>query len=398
MNFFRTIQDQGNRSRIGAGGSRSSALLGETTRPDRVELWNNDYLSLRGHAAIVQAQVDLLTGGSDDLYMSAAYLGDGSSQRALELQMARFLGTEDAVLCQSGWCAAVGLIQTVADKETPVYIDTDAHASLWDGARSAEAPTHGFAHNDTDDLERLIREHGPGIVAVEAIYGASGSIGALAEILAVAENHGCETVVDESHSIGVIGQNGQGLVSLLGLSDKVTYRSFSLSKCFVARVGMVAGPARVMEFFRYESRPAIFSSAVLPHEVAGLRAALEVIQEEDWRRRLLMRNIGYVSTALSDVGYDTAACASPIIMLRSGREDDIGELFTALEEHGVVGALLSAPAVPEGSSALRLILNCGLNDEHLDRVVAACADVQARPLGDRVAVPAGAMDWAPRPA
>ncbi len=351
-------------------------VKGKTPNPDAVELWSNDYLSLGDNPAIVEAQVAALEGGRNDLFMSAALLNDTSDQRTLERQMAGYIGTENAVLCQSGWCANVGLIQAIADISTPVYIDIHAHASLWEGTNAAGAKARPFRHNDPESLEGQVKRHGPGVIAVDAIYSSNGSICPLDDVTEIGERYGCTVVVDESHSVGVYGRNGQGLVPLLGLSNKVHFRTFSLSKAFVTRAGVVAGPAEIMDYFPYESRPAIFSSAVLPHEVAGLSAALTVIQEEDWRRQQMWGNARYLRGALSDLGYDVDASESQVIALEAGPEKATVRLRKALEDRGVFGAVFCAPATPKDRSLIRLSVNGGLSQENLDHVVAVCRDIR----------------------
>lgn len=340
-----------------------------------IQLSRADYLGLRGHPAIAQAQADALQGLGDDIYMSAAYLGDTSSQRALERQFARFLGAEDGVLCQSGWCANIGLVQTVADESTPVYLDACAHPSWFEGARSAGAPIHVFAHNDAASLRRLAASHGPGLVAVEAVYGANGDRCELGDIIAENERAGCQIVVDESHSLGVVGRLGQGLVARMDLLSRVTYRTFSFSKSLCARIGMVTGPARIMEFLRYESRPAIFSSAVLPYEVAGLRVALEMIQEEEWRRRLLQRHTNHLRGQFFDLGYRVAAEGSQIIPIHTGPRVEIELLQAALKARGVFGAPYHPPSAVGGPSVLRLLVSARLNDDDLKQVAEKCAEI-----------------------
>jgi CAI-1 autoinducer synthase len=351
-------------------------VKGKAPNPGAVELWSNDYLSLNDNPAVVEAQVKALEGGRNDLFMSAALLNDTSDQRTLERQMAGYIGTENAVLCQSGWCANVGLIQAIADLTTPVYIDIHAHASLWEGISAAGAKARPFRHNNSESLESQVKRHGPGVIVVDSIYSADGSICPLDEVAAIGERHGCTVVVDESHSVGLFGRNGQGLVPLLGLSNKVHFRTFSLSKAFVTRAGVVAGPAEIMDYFPYESRPAIFSSAVLPHEVAGLSAALTVIQEEDWRRQQMWRNARYLRAALSDLGYNVDETESQVIALEAGPEKETMRLRKALENRGVFGAVFCAPATPKDRSLIRLSVNCRMSQEKIELVIAACRDIR----------------------
>lgn len=351
-------------------------VVGSVPDGDAIQLCSNDYLSLSNHPAIVEAQVQALQGGHSGLYMSAVFLNEKSDQAALEQQMAAYMGTEAAVLCQSGWVANVGLIQALADTATPVYIDHFAHASLWEGARVADAPVHAFKHNRVDHLESMIDRHGAGLIVVDAIYSSDGTICPIAEIAEVSERTGCVLVVDESHSIGVYGPNGEGLVSLLGLEDRVHYRTFSLSKAFVTRAGMIAGPKRVMSYFPYESRPAIFSSAVMPQDIIGLAATLKVIQEEDWRRQQLWYNARHLRQGLSDLGYAVDASTSHVVSLHSGKEQQTIALRDVLEARGVFGAVFCAPATPKNHALIRLSVNAGLSEKDLDQVIDACREIR----------------------
>jgi hypothetical protein len=350
-------------------------FVGRAPSQGSVQLWSNDYLGLGGHPEIVQAQVERLQEKSEDVFMSAVFLNETSLQSGFERQMAAFLGTEAAVLCQSGWSANTGLIQALADSDTPVYIDQFAHASLWDGIRMAGAQVHAFRHNQPQHLERLVASYGPGLILVDSVYSAAGSVCPLAEICAIGEKLNCIIVVDESHSVGVYGPRGEGLVHTLGLTSKVHYLTFSLSKAFATRAGMVAGPKRVMSYFPYEARPAIFSSAVLQHEVAGLSATLKVIQEEEWRRAQLWANTRALRKGLRELGYSVDPIGSQIVALHAGNDAQTRALRDALEERGVFGAVFCSPATPKNHGIVRLSVNARLRDHDIQAILAAAKDI-----------------------
>lgn len=351
-------------------------VAGRVPGPGSLQLWSNDYLGLGGHQEIVKAQVELLDSHAEGVFMSAVFLGATSLQRRFEQQVAAYLGADAAVLCQSGWSANTGLVQALVDERTPVYLDQFAHASLWEGAHMAGAQAHAFRHNQAQHLERQVKQFGPGLILVDAIYSAYGTVCPLAEIAAVSERLGCILAVDESHSIGVYGPHGEGLVHTLGLTEKVQYRTFSLSKAFATRAGMVAGPQRVMSYFPYEARPAIFSSAVLLHEVAGLVATLKVVQEEDWRRQQLWYNTRYLRRGLRRLGVAVDQSSSQIIALHSGNDAQTRALRDALEDHDVFGAVFCAPATPRNHGVIRLSVNARLREDDLNRVTEAVAAIK----------------------
>ncbi|MBT5081674.1 MAG: quorum-sensing autoinducer synthase [Rhodospirillaceae bacterium] len=351
-------------------------LRGKPPGEGAIELWSNDYLSIAGHRSIVNAQSDLLRGNREKPFMSAALLANNPQQRSVETKLAAFLGVEDAVLCQSGWCANIDLLQTIADESTPIYLDIYVHASLWEGARMSKAPIHPFRHNQPDSLAAKAKRHGPGIVVVDAVYSANGSVCPMLEIVEVAEQYGCLLVVDESHSVGTYGEYGEGLVATLGLTDRVHYRTLSLSKAFATRAGLVAGPSRVMDFFRHEARSMLFSSAILPYEIAGLQATLEVIQTEGWRREKLWQRTVYLRRRLTELGYNVDESDSQVVALEAGPEYRSMQLRDALESAGIFGAVFCAPATPQNRSLIRLSINAALTDAQVERIIRVCADVR----------------------
>jgi len=343
---------------------------------EAVKLSSNDYLALSRNRKILESQLGALTTADSEVYMSGAYVQYLDEQRRVEHQYADFLGSEDAMICQSGFAANEGLIQSIADPNTPVYLDTFAHASLWQGAIVAQAPQHVFRHNDADHLRRRIQRHGPGVVVVDAIYSTIGDFCNVAEILSVCEETGSMLVVDESHSMAVIGEWGEGLVGALGLTDRVPFRVFSLSKAFVGRGGVIAASARFVEYFRYESRPAVFSSVVLPWEISRFARTLEVVQAQGHRRRRLKLLTQYVRDGLLELGYDVSCSESQIMPLVAGPEAQTKRLRDELEQRNIFGSVFCAPATPRNRSLVRLCINAGLADQEVERLLNACREIR----------------------
>jgi len=343
---------------------------------DAIILSSNDYLSLSNHPQIVEAQVAELRKHGRGVVMSDVFRTGSNPLAEFERGMAELMGTEDSVLCQSGWCANVGLIQAIAEEGTPVYVDLFAHMSLWEGIRSAGARAIPFRHNSAESLERLVERHGPGYILVDAVYSTSGEIAPLAKLCDVAERGGCALIVDESHSLGVMGLRGEGLVASLGLRDRVLFRTASLSKAFCARGGIVAGPQRTLKYFRYEARPAIFSSAVLTHEGVALCATLDVIQASQPARLKLRENSSALRDGLDALGYPVRPSQTQIIALQSGDEWRTRILRDALESRGVFGAVFCAPATPRNKSLVRLSVHSAMATEALARVLEVCAEIR----------------------
>jgi CAI-1 autoinducer synthase len=350
-------------------------LHGKPPGSNAIRLDGNDYLSVTGHPLIVQAQVDALRKAQEFVVQSGVFHLNQHPTRALELALAHWVGKDDGFICQSGYAANVGLLQAIADAQTPVYLDSLAHASLWEGAHAARAPAHAFRHNDPVHLARMVAKNGPGIVVVDSVYSTTGALCPLVEIVEVAEQYGCMILVDESHSLGTHGPQGAGLCAALGLSERVHFITASLAKAFAGRAGFFTAPAHMRYYISCTSFPNIFSSSLLPHEVAGLAATLEVIRQSDDARSRLQAHTTRLRASLSDLGYPIHQGSQQIIALEVGLECDTMVLRDRLEERDVFSAMFCAPATSSKRAMMRLTLNAGLMDSELDHVEAVAREI-----------------------
>jgi CAI-1 autoinducer synthase len=380
--FVRRRMDMHYVTRIGQqlGGEHPHAW--QPTPAGAVFLAGNDYLCLSGEPALVAAQMAAqmaaLRQGQRELLMSAVYLQDGSPQHRLERKLARFMGAQDGILAQSGWAANVGLVQTLAGPGIPVYLDMQAHASLWEGVQSAGATPVSFLHNDMAHLDKQVQRHGRGLIVADALYSTNGSLAPLAELVQVAERSGCMLIVDESHSLGTHGPRGAGLVAAAGLNERVHFRTASLAKAFAGRAGFITCSSKFKGYFLSESRPAIFSSCLLGYELAWFDAAIDFIGAADARRNALHGKARKLRAQLSALGYNVSDGTEQIIALEPGPEPKTLALRKLLERHGVYGAMFCAPATPRNRSLVRLTLNSGLERGQLERIVQACGAIRSQ--------------------
>lgn len=337
--------------------------------PDAVRLDGNDYLAVTGHPTIVQAQLDSLRQGQEFIVQSGVFQQDASAAARFQAALAAWIGKDDGLLCQSGYAANLGLLQVIADPDTPVYLDQLAHMSLWEGAKAGRAPAYAFRHNDPEHLAKMVLRHGPGVVVVDSVYSTTGAVAPLRELVEVAERHECMILVDESHSLGTHGPGGRGLCAELDLTERVHFITASLAKAFAGRAGFFTMPAELRYFVMSHSHPNIFSSCLLPHEVAGLAATLQVVKKSDDARRLLHANTRRVRAALTALGYPIHQGTEQIISLEAGTESDTLFLRDQLEANGVFGAVFFAPATSRNRAMVRLTLNAALTDAEMDHVV-----------------------------
>ena len=344
--------------------------------PGAVMLAGNDYLCLANEPSLLDAQVRALQGTDSQSLMSAVYLQAGSRQHRLEDKFADFMGAQETVLAQSGWAANVGLLQSIAGPGVPVYLDIMAHASLWDGVQLGGGKVVPFLHNNMDHLQRQLNKHGAGVIVVDALYSTDGSLAPLHEVVALAERTGSVLVVDESHSLGTHGPRGAGLVIEAGLEERVHFRTASLAKAFAGRAGIITCSSRFKGYFLSESRPAIFSSCLLNHELAWFDAAIDFVEAADARRAALRRITQEVRAGLGRLGYCVDEGSEQIVALEVGTEPKTLVLRKALENRGIQGAVFCAPATPKNRALVRLTLNAGLSRREIAKLLDACADMR----------------------
>jgi len=382
--FLRTRVDRYYRERVEETWDGGHIMIGRKPGVDAIRLMSNDYLCMARHPEVLAAQRDALADSRGAMLMAAVFLHDDSAQARFERSMAAFMRAEASMLTQSGWTANTGLLQSVAGAGVPVYVDMLAHASLWEGVRSAGAQRVAFRHNSPEHLERHLRRSGPGVIVVDAVYSTNGNVAPLHDYVELAERHGCALVVDEAHSLGTHGPEGRGLVVEHGLEGRVHFRTVSLAKAFAGRAGLIACSRRVAEYLKYNSMPAIFSSGLLPHEIAGLEATREAIEKADARRARLHANANELRSALSDMGYNLDLSRAQILGLEAGSERRTIRLRDALESRGVFGSVFCAPATPKNRALIRFTVNSELTSEELERIVAVCYEIR-----DEV----GLSDW-----
>lgn len=350
-------------------------LHGRPASAGAVRLDGNDYLSVTGHADIVNAQVAALRRDCESVVQSGVFLLGDHPAHAFEKALSHWIGKEDGYLCQSGYAANLGLLQIIADAQTPVYLDSLAHMSLWEGARAARAPAHAFRHNDPAHLDRMLQQHGPGVVVVDSVYSTTGALCPLREIIEVAERHDSTIVVDESHSLGTHGPRGAGLCAQLGVTHRVHFITASLAKAFAGRAGFFTAPASMRYYTLISSFPNIFSSSLLPHEIAGLAATLEVIQASDDARRRLHAHTARLRRSLADAGFPIHQGSEQIIALEAGAESATMVLRDELEARDVVGSIFCAPATSKNRAMVRLTLNASLTEAEMQHVEATAREI-----------------------
>ncbi|MGR5175720.1 alpha-hydroxyketone-type quorum-sensing autoinducer synthase [Vibrio parahaemolyticus] len=357
--------------RISSNSDKKPAICGQRPQLGDVVMQTNDYLSLNSHEEIKEAHIQGIRDNEESLLMSGVYLLGAEKETDFETKLANLTGFDSCLVTQSGWTANVNLLQAICDKDTNVYVDFFAHASLWEGARIAGAKVHMFMHNNMRHLKRQLEKNGSGIILVDSVYSTIGTIAPLVDLVSLAYEYDCALVVDESHSLGTHGPNGAGLVAELGLTEHVDYITASLAKTFAYRAGAILANEKTNYCVPMVAFPAIFSSTVLPYELKRLSKTFDVIVRSDERRKVLSRNAAYLNEKLREIGYDIQS-ESQIIGIDTGDVENTIKARNFFENNGIFGSVFCPPATPNGRHLLRLSINSDHTIEELARVVNVC--------------------------
>ncbi len=295
----------------------------------------------------------------------------------LEEKLAAFLGREACHVHAAGYLSCMSAIASFAQRGDVIFADKNIHSCLWDGIRLSLATVERFSHNNPDDLREVVAasQHGDAakLLVVEGIYSMEGHIGRLPELVEVAEENDCFTVVDDAHGLGVLGRQGRGTVDHFGLNDKVDVICGSLSKSLASTGGFVAGSREVIEYLRTHSRQTIFSAAISPSQAAAAQASLEIMQTEPEHLERLWSNTKKYRAILKNLGLDLWDSETPAVPIVLGSKERAYPFWRALLEKGVFTVMSISPGVPVGKDLVRTAISAMHTDEQLERIGEAMA-------------------------
>lgn len=295
----------------------------------------------------------------------------------LEEELAEFLGVEAAAVFSSGYDANVGVITSLFAPGDWAILDRYAHASIQDGCRMAGMEMRPFRHNDTEDLERRLRqaEHRGAdrvLVAVDGVFSMDGDQAPLAEILDLKETYGAFLLVDEAHALGAIGQTGRGTCEAQGVDPhRIDILTGSLSKGIPSSGGFVAGGRDLKIYVQHGSAPYIFSAALTPANAAAALAGIRALRDDSSIMERLRRNTGILQAGVEARGLDSGHCDSPVVPVILGDEFRAYHWARGMLGDGVFVSAVVYPAVARGMARLRLCATAAHEPEQFDRLFEA---------------------------
>ena len=318
--------------------------------------------------------------------------GTYASHTALEEQIARFLGRRQAIVYSTGYQANLGILSALAGRDDHLLLDADGHASIYDGARLSAAQVTRFRHNDPEDLYRrlkLLADRGkPGekLIVVEGIYSMLGDTAPLREIAAVKREFGAYLLVDEAHSLGVLGGSGRGLAEQAGVEDDVDFVLGTFSKSLGSIGGFCASDDPDFGLLRLASRAYMFTASLPPSVVASVSRALELVVERPELRVRLNANADQLFQGLAAAGFALGPTPSPIVSLRMPDPALAALFWNRLLDAGIYVNLALPPATPGSQSLLRTSVTASHTEQQIGQAVGAITAI-GRELGVVLAAP-----------
>jgi 8-amino-7-oxononanoate synthase len=342
----------------------------------------NNYLGLTFDPSAIDAAVNAIetlgTGTTGSRIANGSYAG----HKGLEDALATFYGRRHAMVFTTGYQANLAIISTLAGPKDYLIIDADSHASIYDACRMGAATVIRFKHNDAADLDkrlqRLAGTEGNKVIIVEGIYSMLGDQAPLAEIAAVKRKHGAYLVVDEAHSMGVLGKTGRGLAEAVGVEEDVDFIVGTFSKSLGAIGGYCVSDHDEFDILRLACRPYMFTASLPPSIVASVTAALKVIEARPELRTRLWSNVGTLYDGLKRRGFALGPQKGPVVAVHLPSPEMAIQAWQELLKSGVYVNLALPPATPNNVALLRCSVCAAHTRKQLETVTEILTDVAYR--------------------
>lgn len=331
-----------------------------------VSFASNDYLGLAGDARVAKAAAEAAMRFGAGSGASRLVEGTLSPHVELEKKIAAFKGGEDAIVFATGYMANAGAISAIVGRGDVVFSDELNHASIIDGCRLSGAEVEVYPHLDMEELERRLRRcraYRRRLVVSDGVFSMDGDMLPLPQFIEVCRRHDAFSMVDEAHSIGVVGATGRGLCEHFGCGNPDLMMG-TLSKSLGSAGGYVAGSKEVVAYLRQKSRTFMFSTAPVPSAMAGASAALSILEDEPWRVERLRKNVGLFVGALAEKGV-CAETQSAIVPILIGDERKAVAVSDALREQGFLVPAIRYPTVARSAARLRAAIRSDHSESDL---------------------------------
>ena len=333
---------------------------------------SNSYLGLTNHPKVKEAAKHAIDKYGTGCGGSRFLNGTIDLHIELENKLAEFVHKDAGLIFSTGFQVNLGVIPAVVGREDYILLDELDHASIIEGSRLSFAKIIKYAHNDMQSLENKLKVCNPDkikLIVTDGIFSMDGDITNLPEIVKLSKKYSATVLVDDAHSIGVIGENGSGTASHFGLTNEVDLIMGTFSKSFASLGGFVAGNKDAISYIKHNARSLIFSASITPASTASVIAALEIMKNEPERIQKLWDNTNYTLKKLKQYGFDTGKAETPIIPVYVRNDLKTFQFTKLLFDEGVFISPVVSPAVKSTDSLIRLSLMATHTKEQIDTAI-----------------------------
>ena len=344
-----------------------------------LQIATNDYLGLATHPEVREAAARIATDHGIGTPLGARPLtGNTSMHLELEQKLAEFRRTEDCLVFNLGLGAMTGTIACMVGRNERVFADEYAHGCVHDGARLCKGEASWFKHNDLDDLESQLKKcpiDQPTLIAVDGVYGMTGDLAPLPELVELKNKYKAQLFVDDAHGTGVMGDNGRGTPEMFGVEDEIDLHGGTFAKSFGTFGGYLCGPKRVMDFVKFNSPSFVLTKALPGPITAATLKSLELMQAMPERREQLWENITTLRSGLREAGFNIGNPQGAVTSIFTRGALAFPVVRTLMDKHNIIVNPVMYPAVPYGISIVRMTASALHTPEQMRRLVDAIVDV-----------------------
>lgn len=346
----------------------------------------NNYLGLTFNPECIRAACVAIRENGTGTTGSRVANGTYSGHVALEQELSEFFGRRHTIIFSTGYIACMAMVSTLVGRGDVILLDADCHASIYDGCRMGEADVIRFRHNDVQDLEkrlhRLEKRQTNVLIVVEGIYSMMGDRAPLADIAALKRRYGAYLLIDEAHSLGVLGKTGRGLAEEAGVEDSVDFIVGTFSKSLGSTGGFCTSNHPEFDLVRYASRAYIFTASSSPSIIASTRKALKILRSQPELKHRLWNHADLLYQRLKDLGLSLGPTPSPIIAICCKDPWKTAEIWKGLLDLGIYVNMVLPPATPDGRALLRCSLSASHTREQVEKIGDAFASLKAKHPND----------------
>ncbi len=345
---------------------------------DTIMIGSNNYLGLTSDKRVINAGIEALkkygSGNSGSRFLN----GTLDLHKTLEAELAKFLHKEAVMTFSTGFQTNLGIISAVVGPHDYVICDRENHASIYDGCKLSFGKMLRYRHSDMEELEKCLQavpaESGS-LIVTDGVFSMGGDICKLPEIVKLAKKYGARIMVDDAHSLGVLGKHGRGTAEHFGLEDDVDIYMGTFSKSLASLGGYMAASQEVVDYVMHVSRPYIFSASMTPASAACALESLRILEEHPERIKALLDISQYMRDGLKKLGVKIIDSITPIIPIYVYEDEKAFLACKLLLERGVYVNPVVSPATPKGMALLRTSYTATHTKEQMDRAMKAIKEV-----------------------